>query len=186
MDDSTKNLPERALECSECKKPIVVRYTEIVGDTITETSMCADCPQLAKRLYGIRAPLPSGTQFGGAPSGLCCGSCGMSWEAVKTGNPLGCPECYEVFGDLILGEMIASNRVSSKVLANKKAVPAHIGRAPGESVEMSPSIRLLALNEALKETLNREDYEQAAWLRDQIKALTDNEKGEEKSDEGRK
>ena len=57
----------------------------------------------------------------------------------------------------------------------KKSHPIHIGRAPGESLAISPSSRLLALNEALKETLNREDYEQAAWLRDQIKALTDNE-----------
>jgi protein arginine kinase activator len=36
------------------------------------------------------------------------------------------------------------------------------------------------LNEALNETLTREDYEQAAWLRDQIKELM------EKADEGKK
>jgi protein arginine kinase activator len=29
------------------------------------------------------------------------------------------------------------------------------------------------LNEALNETLKKEDYEQAAWLRDQIKAITE-------------
>lgn len=172
-----KELPERALECSECKKTIAVRYTEIVGDTITETSMCADCPFLAKRLYGTHAPIPAGLQTG-PPAGLCCGNCGMNWEAVKTGNPLGCSDCYEVFGDLILVELVAANRISAKFSNNKKSVPIHIGRAPGETLEISPSIRLLALNEALKETLSREDYEQAAWLRDQIKALTDkDEKG---------
>ncbi|MBB64423.1 MAG: hypothetical protein CMO81_05110 [Waddliaceae bacterium] len=56
-----------------------------------------------------------------------------------------------------------------------KSTPVHVGRAPGQSAEMSPTLRLVALNEALKETLSREDYEQAAWLRDQIKEL----KGEE-------
>lgn len=182
--DLPQDLPERSLECSECRKPIVVRYTEIVGDSIVETSMCADCPLLAKRLYGSQAPLMTGLQIS-APGGLCCGNCGISWEAIKTGNPLGCSDCYEVFGDLILVELTATTKISSKASTHKKAMPIHIGRAPGESLEISPSLRLLALNEALKETLSREDYEQAAWLRDQIKALTDSE-GKEAPDEGRK
>lgn len=177
-------LPEKSLECSECKKPIAVRYTEIVGDSITETSMCADCPLLAKRLYGSGVPQTSDPLLGGV-TGLCCGNCNMSWEAVKTGNPLGCSDCYEVFGDLILAELASSNKISSKISTNKKTLPVHIGRSPGESIEISPSLRLLALNEALKEMLSREDYEQAAWLRDQIKALTESERKED-TDEGRK
>lgn len=164
----------------------MVRYTEIVGDSFTETSMCEDCPLLAKRLYGTHLPLIPGSQVG-TSADLCCGNCGMSWESVKTGNPLGCSNCFEVFGDLILAEMALSNKISSKIAMNKKTIPIHIGRAPGESLEISPSVRLLALNEALKETLSREDYEQAAWLRDQIKALTDGESKEgEGPDEGRK
>lgn len=177
-------LPEKSLECSECKKPIAVRYTEIVGDSITETSMCADCPLLAKRLYGSGAPQTFDALSGGV-TGLCCGNCNMSWEAVKTGNPLGCSDCYEVFGDLILAELATSNKISSKISTTKKTIPIHIGRSPGENIEISPSLRLLALNEALKEMLSREDYEQAAWLRDQIKALTESERKEE-DDEGRK
>jgi protein arginine kinase activator len=47
---------------------------------------------------------------------------------------------------------------------------------------INPSSRLLALNEALKETLSREDYEQAAWLRDQIKALTESEAKDKKNE----
>ncbi len=52
-----------------------------------------------------------------------------------------------------------------------------MGRAPGEKIEISPSLKLIALNEALSETLSREDYEQAAWLRDQIKKLTESPNG---------
>lgn len=182
--DLPKDLPERSLECSECKKPIVVRYTEIVGDSIIETSMCADCPLLAKRLFGSQASLTPGMQVSASGS-LCCGNCGTSWESIKTGNPLGCADCYDVFGDLLLAELAMATKISSKATPSKKAMPIHIGRSPGESLEISPSLRLLALNEALKETLSREDYEQAAWLRDQIKALTDSE-GKENPDEGRK
>jgi protein arginine kinase activator len=44
-------------------------------------------------------------------------------------------------------------------------------------------MRLLALNEALNETIQREDYEQAALLRDQIKAITDTQQsGSEKKE----
>ena len=45
-------MSERPLDCTECKKPIAVLYTEIVGNRMTRTSMCADCPHLERRLYG--------------------------------------------------------------------------------------------------------------------------------------
>ena len=94
------------------------------------------------------------------------------------GTPLGCSVCYEVFDDVLLTEMLAAERVPPRLASAKKAMPLHLGRSPGEMQEMSPSIKLLALNEALNETLKREDYEQAAWLRDQIKALTEKEEKE--------
>jgi protein arginine kinase activator len=34
---------------------------------------------------------------------------------------------------------------------------------------MAPAYQLTTLNEALNEALEKEQYEQAAWLRDQIK-----------------
>lgn len=165
--------PDRPLECSECKKPIQVIYTEVIGDVMTHTSMCADCPELQRRLYGeTRIPLANGFVEGVA--GLACGNCGTTLEAIHVGTPLGCSVCYEVFNDILYGELVAAEKVPSRIATAKKTLPLHIGRVPGQAPEMSASLRLLALNEALNETLKREDYEQAAWLRDQIKALTDN------------
>jgi protein arginine kinase activator len=69
--------------------------------------------------------------------------------------------------------MTAANKLPARLATAKKSIPVHIGRTPGEVHEISPSLRLLALNEALGEMLKSEDYEQAAWLRDQIKALTE-------------
>jgi len=172
-EKNPKNLPpaDRPLECGECKKTITVRYTEIVGDTITHTNMCADCPELLRRLHGIS---PSEQIYGlTGQAGLACGNCGTTLEDVRRGHRLGCMECYEVFGDVIFMELQSTSRLPARLLTSKKTVPLHLGRAPGETHTISPSSRLLALNEALKETLSREDYEQAAWLRDQIKALTE-------------
>lgn len=168
---------ERPLECTECKKPVAVWYTEIVGSTMTEVYMCKDCPELKRRLHVVPAGV-SGLVTEG--TGLCCGNCGTTLDAFSKGHPLGCSHCYEVFADLIMKELIASHKVSHKFATNGKGRPTHIGRTPGEVNKLSPSLKLIALNEALEETLSREDYEQAAWLRDQIKELT------EKGDDGKK
>lgn len=175
MDEPKADLPpenfaERPLECSECRKPIAVRYTEIVEGTITHTCMCADCPQLEQRLHGIRATIAADAQ---GETGLVCGDCGTSLANVRMSSPLGCSHCYEVFADVIWAELRAANRIPPSPTNQKKALVSHIGRTPGELVEISPTSRLAALNEALTETLTREDYEQAAWLRDQIKKLTE-------------
>lgn len=176
-----KHFPDRPLECSECKKPIVVRYTEIVGDSITHTSMCADCPELQRRLHGT-SPREFVSNQIGSSAGLECGNCGTTLEEVRRGHRLGCAECYTVFEDVLLIEMRAANRLSPRISSLKKSLPLHMGRSPGEKLAINPSSRLLALNEALKETLNREDYEQAAWLRDQIKALTESENSNDQSE----
>lgn len=176
--------PERPLECSECKKPVTIHYTEVVGNMITCTGMCADCPELQRRLHGA-AHHQFGNAYMGATAGLACGNCGTTMDALRVGAPLGCSHCYEVFDDIILSELLAAEKVPIRLASVKKTVPIHIGRSPGEIQEMNPSLRLLALNEALNETLKKEDYEQAAWLRDQIKAITDTqEKAQEKSNEG--
>jgi protein arginine kinase activator len=164
---------DRPLECGECKKPVAVRYTEIVGDVITHTHMCADCPELQRRLYGVS---PSEHLYNlTGQAGLGCGNCGTTLEEVKRGHHLGCMECYNVFSDVLLQEIQALDRLPARILGAKKSHPLHIGRSPGENLAINLSSRLLALNEALRETLSREDYEQAAWLRDQIKALTESE-----------
>ena len=178
--NSEDKLPDRPLECSECKKPIAVIYTEIIGEALTRTSMCADCPELQRRLHSAPVHRQGGPEENA--TGLACGNCGTTLQSLRVGLPLGCSICYEVFDDVLLGEMLASEKIPSRLAAAKKSALIHIGRAPGESKEMNPSMRLLALNDALNETLKKEDYEQAAILRDQIKALTENaEKPSEKN-----
>lgn len=171
-------MPERPLDCTECKKPITVQYIEIVGDKITRTVMCADCPHLERRLYGSVRQKASGKEQ--RVTALACGNCGTSLESIRMGHLLGCPECYDVFADVIIEDLLKEKRVSRHLTSNKKTQPLHIGRTQGEITEVSPTLRLIALNEALDETLIREDYEQAALLRDQIRALkekAEHEKG---------
>lgn len=170
---------ERPIECSGCKKSVAVKYTEIVGQQITHTCMCADCPVLERRLKGAPGE-GKDKAHKTAKTGLACGNCGTTLDSFKVSNTLGCSKCYEVFDEIIINDLLAVNRVPQRIATTKKTTPIHIGRAPGEAQEINPSLRLLALNEALSETLKREDYEQAAFLRDQIKELTD--KGQESNE----
>lgn len=166
-------MAERPVECSQCKKPLKVSYKEIVDDSVICSEMCADCPALQAKLHG---ELRKGEQAG-KESTLCCGSCGTPLEAVTRGEPLGCTECYAVFADFLIGQLIESKAIPaalSQKLAAKRLQAIHIGKSPDKPYDITLSSRLSSLNEALNEALKRENYEQAAWLRDQIKALTDN------------
>lgn len=168
--DPIEMLPhaERPIECTECRRSIAVYYTAIVGEMIVNTCMCAECPVLRHRLHGIPHSDGANNTEG---SLLVCGNCGTSLDSVRLGTPLGCDLCYEVFDDVLIAEMLAAEKIPQKAAINKKTV--HIGRGLGETGEMSSSLRLLDLNEALNNVLKNEDYEQAALLRDQIKALTE-------------
>lgn len=171
-------MPERPFDCSECKKPIAVYYTEIVGDTITRTMMCIDCPHLERKLHG-KAKISKnheGDVMEEEITELACENCRTTLEEIRRGQPVGCNQCYEVFADVIIEELLSAKKISKHLTSNKKTMPLHIGRAPGETTEISPTLRLIALNEALDETLIREDYETAAMLRDQIKVLKEKAK----------
>ena len=135
------------------------------------------CPaqEIARRLSATAVP-------GKAPASLACGRCGLTLDEVKMGAPLGCPLCYEIFSDEVVHELAQLERLPPKFVVQRKGEPLHAGRSPGKQQEIDPSLKLLALQQALHETLGREDYEQAALLRDQIREIE--EKSKEKENGG--
>lgn len=162
-------LPERRIECGDCKKPIHFIYSEFVDKVLIYCGMCDDCPFLREKLLG--QPLAAvGASCSVAK--IQCGGCGLLLEEVKRGVSLGCPLCYEVFEEELLSELTTRKKIQNKNLPIKKGTSLHSGRRPGEGVgEEAPSAKLYALHQALTETLGREEYEQAAFLRDQIQEL---------------
>lgn len=165
---------ERPVECSHCKKPIKVIYKEITEDSTIVTEMCEDCPVLQRKLHG--EPSVPTTAPLGKETGLYCGKCDTNLEWVKTGNPLGCSDCYSVFSDILSQELLASHKIPTrlkKTIEMKRAQPIHIGAGPSKVISIALSDQLAPLHEALNEALKKENYEQAAWLRDQIKSITE-------------
>lgn len=177
-EEAEEIMPDRPLECGECKKSVSVIYTEIVSDTMVRTSMCADCPCLQRHLRGVPMIGQGSSRRDDTPAGLTCGNCGTTLESLRVGLPAGCSTCYEVFDAALVTELFASEKIPPHVVPGKKTAPLHVGRAPGVAQEVNATSRLLALSEALSDNLKKENYEQAALLRDQIKALTEQSKGE--------
>ena len=178
-DEPEDKEPDRPLECGDCKKPISIRYTEAEKGKIIETSMCNDCPHLQKKLKGGTIIPSIGETL---KADLVCGDCGTSLEDLQVGHPLGCSHCYQVFADAIAIELSSRNKIPLTVQNTKKNMTYHFGRVLGEVAEINPSMQLIALNEALNEMLKKEEYEQAALIRDQINAIakeTENKKKDE-------
>ena len=163
---------DKPVECGQCKKAMSVLYKEIAQGSTVCTEMCRTCPILLAKLHGESLP----GMLTDSTGSLCCGNCGVSLDVIKRGEPLGCSECYAVFGDILVAELIESNAICpslKKKLSSKRSSVIHIGKSPDNDQSLTLSTKLSSLNEALNEALKRENYEQAAWLRDQIKALTD-------------
>jgi protein arginine kinase activator len=166
---------ERPVECGHCKKQIDVTYKEVVGDAILCSEMCHDCPILEQKLHGqVDRTSSEGKED---DTSLCCATCLTTLESIKTGFPLGCSSCYSVFEDTLIKELIEQDKIPSRLrkeLLSKKSIPLHLGKSPKTSITIPSSSRLTSLNEALNDALKKENYEQAAWLRDQIKELMEN------------
>ncbi len=167
-------MEERPSACRQCKKPVAILYQEITEESTVCTQMCSECPVLQQKMHGLPS-LPT-TPLAGSQLGVGCGHCGTTLLSIRTGSPLGCAECYAVFEELLVHDLVASGKIPArlkKMLEGNKKLSLHIGKAPDQIVEITPSSQIITLNEALNEALRGENYEQAAWLRDQIKSLTE-------------
>lgn len=153
-------MEERPLECSQCKKQTTVTYQEIVGKDITVYHMCTKCPILKQKLEGKQTP--RSVKTGQLEKELSCSRCNTTLESVLLGHPLGCAACYEVFQDVLTDQLSEIN--SSRSIL-------HVGKSPETEPSELSQARLNALNEDLSDALKGENYEQAAWLRDQINSL---------------
>lgn len=157
-----EDFKERPVECSACQRAVEVKYTQVKEKVTQCFYMCAACPLLAQTLDFQQKTHTT------LPSELVCGHCGTSSNELQRGGLLGCASCYETFEAFIVQELKYQNPQLTKEEGGSFS---HIGHKPGQLQKISPDLKILALNEALAETLLQENYEQAAWIRDQIKEL---------------
>lgn len=99
-----------------------------------------------------------------------CPKCGTTWDRLRQDGRAGCSHCYLAFATQLAQVMERVQRASQ-----------HAGKAPRAAEKRQRRLlhlrarrdhRLEMLNRRLKESVARENYEEAAKLRDKIKILT--------------
>jgi protein arginine kinase activator len=90
-----------------------------------------------------------------------CPHCGMTLAEFRKRRVVGCAHDYEIFGDELL-----------ELLRRLHAGPLHVGKLP-QAIEMKRlrDHRVGQLREELARAVTGESYEEAARLRDRIRAL---------------
>lgn len=159
--------------CDGCGKPGGhIRTYQSNGSEYRELYLCDSCA----RLVGADDSLPAfgptvGELLGtlvGEPGTRACPSCGTRFREIRQSGRVGCAECYQVFG----------NRIQL-LLAQMGLVDSHVGRYPSRVASYKRLlVDRIALKNDLDAALRREDYEEAAELRDRIQSL------EEATDDG--
>lgn len=152
-------MPERPLQCCECRHKTSITFIQVSLNSYQETALCNHCPLIAQLIGDDKGN--NQTPIETTSYGICCGHCSTTMESVQMGSQLGCANCYEVFSDVI----------SLQILKVPISPTLHSGRSVGEKASINPTLRLYALNEALQETLLREEYEEAARIRDEISSI---------------
>ncbi|MFP4472888.1 MAG: UvrB/UvrC motif-containing protein [Candidatus Omnitrophota bacterium] len=171
------------MKCEVCKqKKATVHLTELIDGKVTELHICEGCAKekslQMEQQFGLADLLAGLSDFNQSPAKekeepqktAACEHCSMSYEDFRKYGRLGCSECYESFRDqltTLLKKIHGSNR--------------HAGKRPRRYVQ---SVKqngddLKDLRKQLKQAVVREDYEQAAILRDKLKDLEQREKNHE-------
>lgn len=90
-----------------------------------------------------------------------CPACGSTLSSISDSGKLGCAQCYEFFAEELAPTI-------ARIHANAVYVRNDSTPAPEEKKEEN---RLEALKAQLAKAVNEENYELAAKLRDEIRAL---------------
>lgn len=177
------------MECQECqKRKATLHFTQLVNNSLSEIHVCEVCakekgymtyPGEGYSLHNLLAGLFNfdQTQFGSQSfkqpmEEKRCPKCNMSLSNFRRVGKFGCTECYHTFAaqlDPIFKRVHSGNTKHHGKIPKRKGGDLHIKK------------QVQAYKEELHRLIQDEAFEEAAKVRDKIKALEqDKEAGEEK------
>ncbi|MEY4180938.1 MAG: hypothetical protein RLY70_4513 [Planctomycetota bacterium] len=162
------------MKCQHCEKPAVFHITELTGPEPQEVHLCEDHAQLFLAMPGSEseeaAPAaPSGKQKKLAKTAedlsrvdqSTCPKCGITFHEFRQQGRLGCAHDYDHF-----------QRELEPLLSNIHGEKVHCGKRPRTAgAEALVRAELNRLKEQMREAVDKEQYELASQLRDQIRKL---------------
>ncbi len=165
--------------CENCNKSVAtVHLTEIINKKKKELHLCEECARekgvtLKAHFFAKEtqpsADAPAIEKAAGKSkiaaedvlSGLSCSVCGLTFAEFRASGRLGCANDYNAF-----------KKGLSPLLEKIHGHTEHRGKVPhqvGERLERQK--KLMSLRQSLNRAIQREEYEKAAEIRDQIYEL---------------
>ncbi|MBE6765431.1 MAG: hypothetical protein E7546_06090 [Ruminococcaceae bacterium] len=177
------------MKCSNCgNSNATTHIKQNINGQVSEAYLCPECAEKAGvggmfsgfGSFGFGGFSPFGSLLGSffdegfsprsiAPSKRC-GICGSSFSEIAERGQVGCSQCYDTFS----GELAPSiERIHGRT--------SHTGKQPGgcSSSDKTPdkTSELELLRKQMDEAVKKQEYEQAAVLRDKIRELEANLNG---------
>jgi protein arginine kinase activator len=158
--------------CYFCKeKEAKIHFTQIVDNEVKKIDLCEACAKekgpdestafaMADMLLGLGASQQM-EEAGTSRGDLRCPTCGFNQADFKKTARLGCADCYSVFSE----GLAALLKPMHKGIQHRGKIPQSFRRAKDHTEE------ILKLERELQTAILREDFEHAAILRDQLKAV---------------
>ena len=160
--------------CDVCKKnPATVHLTEIIDEQMNELHLCEDCARhksaAMEQQFGLSDLLAGMADFEKPNKdeenvAIKCPNCNLTYADFKKIGRLGCGECYNAFRKYLaplLKRIHGSNQHVGKSPLKDKNIP-----KPGRKKTDAEDLKV-----ELQKSIQREDFEEAARLRDQIRAI---------------
>lgn len=161
------------MKCENCgSTDAVVHLTQIVNNEMSTHHLCQKCAaekglqdapdpsnvQLLDLIEKVSPDIPGLTYSGDGQ----CVFCGLTFEDFRRTTRLGCPQCYEAFADHL-------PRLLRRIHGGVK----HVGKVylPPDPSSSEMEKRLEGLRRKLERAVQSEDFERAAEIRDEIRAL---------------
>lgn len=172
--------------CKNCGlRPATTHIKRVINGRVEEYHLCSECAkklnvssfdpfdlsELWGSFFGDRLPQT------GTLAQKTCPSCNSTFAEIARLGKLGCPDCYTAFYD----ELLPSLR---KLHGKTK----HVGKVPYTADDQTKSsYKIAELKKQLDDAVESENYEQAAKIRDKIKALEkENESAKKESPKNEK
>lgn len=174
------------MNCNLCgTQPATIHLTEIVNNQMVEIHLCETCaqekgtdfkthfqtPEIIHNLLDLESVVPPAEKV---PGGRCP-ECGMTYEEFGKTGRLGCAFCYEAFSKLLMPLIKRVQRSAHHIGKKPRKLPAP---APSRPPTVTQDLR--TLRDRLKKSVQSEEFEEAARIRDTIKQLEEKQKKSKK------
>ncbi len=155
--------------CEKCKKrEATVHISSTVNGIKSEQRLCAECAEKEKGFFSLGVDNLFSGFFGesvfGAPSvneQKKCTLCGQTKRELAKSGRAGCTKCYDVFGDEL-----------ERIIHGIHGSARYNGTLPGKHAESAGKRKKIdELKKEQQMAIAEQNYERAAELRDEIRAL---------------